>query len=151
MLVARAQETPIEWTTDKQLVERNQLRCALHLNAAACALKMSTEREYPNLQTPKLFYDVHHDAIFHCTRVLDADPHNVKALYRRACAHLAIPPARHINGLARAQEDLVHALEHEPQNGEVKKALKRAKELQKQTDAKAASMFTKMISAGVEV
>jgi FK506-binding protein 4/5 len=144
-------EVPIQWHTDAQLVERNQLRVALHLNAAACALKLPPERSYPDLQAPSKHYDVHHDAIFHCTKVLDADKHNVKALYRRALAHLLLPNARHINGLALATADLQHALECDPQNAEVRKELKRARELQKRTDRDAASMFTKMISAGVEV
>lgn len=144
-------EVPVEWENEKQVVERNQLRVALHLNCAACALKLSPQRAYPHLQTPKMHYDVHHDAIFHCERVLSADKHNVKALYRRAQAHLAMPPVRHINGLAKAREDLQHALEVDPQNAEVRKELKRALELQKKTDAKAASMYTKMIGEGTEV
>lgn len=144
-------ETPIQWETDKQLVTRNQLRVALHLNAAACALKLPPQREYPHLQTPKNHYDVHHDAIFHCTRVLRVDQHNVKALFRRAGAHLAIPPARHINGLSLALEDLKHALEVDPQNAEVKKELKRALALQKQTDAKAMGMYSKMVAGAIEV
>ena len=95
--------------------------------------------------------DVHHDAIFHCTKVISVDKYNVKALYRRACAHLAIPQKRHINGLALALDDLKVALECDPQNAEVKKELKRAKELQKQTDAKAAGMFSKMVAGAVEL
>ena len=144
-------EVPVTWENDAQLVERNQLRVALHLNAAACALKLDQERGYPCLQTPKNKYCVHRDAIFHCTKVLDADKHNIKALYRRACAHLLMPATKHINGLALALADLEHALEHDPQNADVRKELKRARERQKREDSKAASMFTKMISAGVEV
>lgn len=147
-----------------------------------------------------MHYDVHHDAIFHCTKVIDVDKHNVraartcrgsncatdrrhacwlrarargalsrpplvqplltprvatprqvKALYRRACAHLLIPQERHINGLALAFQDLHHALEHDPQNAEVKKELKRATQLQKKTDAKAAGMFSKMVAGAIEV
>ena len=142
-------QVPVQWESDKQLVERNQLRVALHLNCAACALKIKPQRDYSHNQTPKMHYDVcstaprheprgrhmavircphprrplpsaaaaaatalccrrcclrrcclrrcclrrcrppqpspipsstqvHHDAIFHCQRVLDADKHNVK-------------------------------------------------------------------------
>jgi len=62
-----------------------------------------------------------------------------------------IPAERHINGLALALEDLEHALDVDPQNVEVKQALKRARDLQKKTDSKAAAMFTKMIGTGTEV
>ena len=43
-----------------------------------------------------------------------------QALYRRALNHRIIPPVRHINGLAYALEDLHHALEHDPDNAEVR-------------------------------
>ena len=76
--VCAAQEVPVKWMEEKQVVERNQLRVALHLNAAACALKLPAQREYPHLQTPKMHYDVQKDAIFHCERVLASDKHNVK-------------------------------------------------------------------------
>ena len=140
-------ETPIEWKEEAQLVERNQLRLTLHLSSAACALKLDTKREYPNLQTPKQHYDVHHDAIFHCTRVLAADKSNVKALYRRASAHLMLPADRHINGLALALLDLDRALEEDPQNAEVRKLHKRAREMQKKADTEAVGMYSKMIAA----
>ena len=144
-------EVPVQWQNDKELVERNNLRVSMHLNCAACALKIEPGRAYPHLQTPKMHYDVHHDGIFHCERVLAFDPHNVKALYRRAMLHLMIPPERHINGLALAFDDLEHALDADPNNADVKRELKRAKAIQKKTDDKAAGMFTKMIAAGVEV
>jgi len=144
-------EVPCNWLGDKFLIERNNLRTALHLNCAACALKVDPNRPFPHLQSIKNSYDIHHDAIYHCTRVLDVDKHNVKALYRRAQNHLLIPSERHINGLQYALEDLQHALEVDPQNAEVKKELKRAKDLQRKTDAKAAGMFSKMIGSGVEI
>ena len=80
-------ETPCEWYQEEHIIERNQLRLQLHLNTALCGLKVPPERQFPNLQAPKIHFDPHHDAIFHCTRVLDVDKRNVKALYRRACAH----------------------------------------------------------------
>ena len=144
-------EVPVKWENDSLLLQRNQLRVALHLNCAACAAKLDYQRGYPMLQCPKYHYNVHRDAIFHTTRVLDADKHNIKALYRRAQVHLLIPAEHHINGLALAIEDLDHALEHDPQNDDVKKLLRRARERQKRDDSKAANMYTKMISAGVEV
>ena len=46
---------------------------------------------------------------------------------------------------------VLNALEVDPQNAEVKKELKRARELQKKADKAAGSMYTKMIGAGTEV
>ena len=51
-------EVPVTWENDAQLVERNQLRVSLHLNCAACALKLKPQRDYPHLSTPKTHYDV---------------------------------------------------------------------------------------------
>ena len=144
-------EVPCEWYKEEHVVERNQLRLQLHLNTALCALKVPPHKAYPNLQTPKNHWDPHHDAIFHCTRVLNVDKHNVKALYRRAQAHMIIPAERHINGLQMAQDDLRHALEVDPDNADVKRELKRFKAEQKAVDQKAMNMFTKMIGTGTEV
>jgi len=144
-------EVPCEWQLEEHHVQRNQMRLALHLNVAACGLKMPTEKPYPNLSTPKMHWDPQHDVINHCTRVLDVDKTNVKALYRRAQGHLLLPQERHINGLAEATMDLKRALELDPQNAEVRKEFRRVKDLQKQADSKASSMYTKMVGTGVEV
>jgi hypothetical protein len=141
-------ETPVEWLNEAHVVERNQLRTQLHLNVAACGLKMSLVKPYPNLSTPKTYWDPHLDVIHHCSRVLRVDKHNVKALYRRALAHLMIPSERHINGLALALEDLSLAHKLEPDNGEVLHELKRARGLQKQVDQQQQGLFTKMIGTG---
>ena len=37
------------------------MRLQLHLNIAACALKMETSKKYPNLSSPKTYWDPHHD------------------------------------------------------------------------------------------
>lgn len=58
-------EVPCEFYEEAHVVERNQLRCQLHLNTALCALKVSPHRSYPNLSTPKMHWDPHHDAIHH--------------------------------------------------------------------------------------
>jgi hypothetical protein len=144
-------ETPLEWQSQSQVVARNQLRMQLHLNCAACATKLSPVKSYPNLSSQKMHWDPHKDGIFHCTRVLNTDVRNVKALFRRALCHLALPADRHINGLAMALEDLTLAAELEPQNAEVRAQLKLAKELQKKADRDASGMFTKMLGTGVEV
>ena len=141
-------ETPLEWQLEQHVVERNQLRLQLHLNVAACGLKLPIDKPYPNLSTPKNEWDPHQETIAHCTRVLKVDRNNVKALYRRALAHLMLPSERHINGLALALEDLSRAAELDPSNAEVRKELKRARQLQKEVDQKEQGMFTKMIGTG---
>ena len=69
-----------------------QLRLTLHLNVAACGLRATDVFGATR-------YD---DTIAHATRALEADPKNVKALFRRGQAHLLRPG--HINGLALALE-----------------------------------------------
>jgi len=144
-------EVPIEWYLESQVVERNQLRTSLHLNVAACGVKLPFARPYPNLQTPKMHTHPQRDAIRHCTRVLKVDPKNVKAYYRRAMASLTMPEDQNINGLADAIADLKIALEFDPENVEVRREMKRAKERQRVTDKKASGMYTKMIGTGIEV
>ena len=70
-------EVPTQWEADDN-VRRNQLRLSLHLNVAACGLRATDafgETRYL-------------DTISHASRVLEADPTNVKALFRRGQAHL---------------------------------------------------------------
>ena len=144
-------ETPIEWLVEEHAVERNQLRLQLHLNVAACGIKLPVEKPYPTLSTPKHMWDPQQDAIAHCSRVLKVDQCNVKALYRRAIAHLLLPADRHINGLACALDDLQRAIQLEPQNAELKRELKRAKAMQRELDQRQAGMFTRMIGEGEAV
>jgi len=141
-------ETPIEWLDEQHVVERNQLRTQLHLNVAACGLKMQIVKPYPNLSTPKTYWDPQLDVINHCSRVLRVDKANVKALYRRAVGHLMLPSERHINGLALAQQDLSLAHDLDPENAEVLRELKRARALQKQLDQKQQAIFVKAVGAG---
>ena len=141
-------EVPLEWLDEQHVVERNQLRTQLHLNVAACGLKMPVVKPYPNLSTPKTYWDPQLDVVNHCSRVLRVDKRNVKALYRRALGHLLLPSERHINGLALAQEDLSLAHDLDPENVEVLRELKRTRALQKQVDQQQQGMFTKMVGTG---
>ena len=123
---------PTQWEADDN-IRRNQLRLSLHLNVAACGLRAT---------------DVHGeirylDTISHASRVLEVDPTNVKALFRRGQAHLLRP--NHINGLALALEDLRRAAELEPADAGVRSMLARARAQQKALDQKDASMFGRMM------
>ena len=83
------------------------------------------------------------DTISHASRVLEVEPTNVKALFRRGQAHLLRPD--HINGLALALEDLRRAAELEPADAGVRSMLARARAQQKALDQKDASMFGRML------
>mmetsp|Transcript_10782 Transcript_10782/g.34568 ORF Transcript_10782/g.34568 Transcript_10782/m.34568 type:complete len:358 (+) Transcript_10782:51-1124(+) len=119
-------EVPTQWTEETN-IERNKLRLALHLNIAACALRTA---DYDN-------------AVFHATRALRTDPKNVKALFRRASAHLA--KAGDVNGLEAALADLGRARELDPDNRDVVAKLAEARRRQKAADRDAASVFSKMV------
>ena len=72
---------------------------AVHLNSAACCVQLGEQWAGR--------------AISKCTKVIDLDPENIKALYRRAQAyHLLSRPDD-------ARQDLVSAASLQPQNIEV--------------------------------
>lgn len=73
-----------------------------------------------------------------CSDVLEMDPGNVKALFRRASAHLA--EAEH----AKAIADLKAVLETEPGNSEASRLLAQAQREEKKQEKKAQSIFAKM-------
>ncbi|KAI9910250.1 hypothetical protein PsorP6_011118 [Peronosclerospora sorghi] len=75
--------------TEEEEVHANALQLKLLLNFAACRLKT-------------MHLD---DVVHHTTQALEMDPHNVKALYRRAQAY------RLKDAFDLAQEDLARALE----------------------------------------
>nr|XP_043612277.1 peptidyl-prolyl cis-trans isomerase FKBP62-like [Erigeron canadensis] len=102
------------------------LKISCNLNNAACKLKL---RDYK--QAVKL-----------CTKVLDADSKNVKALYRRAQAYIRLVD------LDLAEMDIKKALEIDPDNRDVKLEYKLLKEKVKEYNKKDAqfygNIFTKM-------
>ena len=122
-------EIPTQWD-EVTNIERNKLRLALHLNIAQCALKNGRFDE----------------AIFHCDGALKTDGKNVKALYRRACAHLSKP--EHVNGLSCALFDLERAHELDGGNREVLTKLSEVRSVQKGLDVRqAASCYCKMFQS----
>ena len=125
-------EVPTQWSVEDN-VKRNQLRVALHLNVAACGLR-----------AVDVFGAVRYDdTVAHASRVLEVDPRNVKALFRRGQAHLLRPD--HINGLALALEDLGRAAQLEPDNAPVKSMLAKARAQQKALDQRDATMCGRML------
>ena len=83
------------------LREGAQLRAACLLNLSQCFLKLDDPAA----------------AARHATDALDLEPSSCKALYRRAQAHLAS------GSLPEAKDDLLAALQREPQNREVRERL----------------------------
>lgn len=105
------------------------LKVAANLNNAACKLKLKNYKEAERL----------------CTKVLDLESTNVKALYRRAQAYIEL------TDLDLAEIDIKKALEIEPDNRDVKLGYKTLREKVKEYNRKEAkfygNMFAKMTKA----
>ncbi|KAI3743138.1 hypothetical protein L1987_60841 [Smallanthus sonchifolius] len=95
------------------------LKISCNLNNAACKLKL---RDYK--QAAKL-----------CTKVLDADSKNVKALYRRVQAYIQLVD------LDLAEMDIKKALEIDPDNRDVKLEYKLLREKMKEYNKKDAQFY----------
>ncbi|KAG6413706.1 hypothetical protein SASPL_126420 [Salvia splendens] len=90
-------------------LEANSLRASCYLNNAACKLKLGEYECASRL----------------CTKVLELDSCNVKALFRRSQAYIRTCD------LEKAGEDINRALSIDPQNRDVKMKCKEVKEKQK--------------------
>ncbi|KAJ0093364.1 hypothetical protein Patl1_26109 [Pistacia atlantica] len=113
--------------TDEEKQKTKVLKITCNLNNAACKLKL---KEYK--QAEKL-----------CTKVLEIDSRNVKALYRRAQAYIQLAD------LDLAELDIKKALEIDPNNRDVKLEYKLLKEKVREYNKKDAqfygNIFAKMI------
>ncbi|CAL4999861.1 unnamed protein product [Urochloa decumbens] len=99
--------------------QSKQLKISCNLNNAACKLKLKEYKEAEKL----------------CTKVLELDSQNVKALYRRAQAYIQLAD------LELAEADIKKALEIDPDNRTLKEKIKE----HNKKDAKFYSnMFAKM-------
>lgn len=98
------------------------LRVSCWLNHAACCLKLKDFQE----------------AIKLCSKVLDIEFCNVKALYRRAQAYMEAPD------LDLAKLDIQKALEVDPQNREVKSLQVTLKHLQAESNRRDAKLYANM-------
>uniref|UniRef100_A0A7C9ADX6 peptidylprolyl isomerase n=1 Tax=Opuntia streptacantha TaxID=393608 RepID=A0A7C9ADX6_OPUST len=110
--------------SDEEKKQAKALKISCNLNTAACKLKL---KEYK--QAEKL-----------CTKVLEMDSMNVKALYRRAQAYI------HLADLELAEFDIKKALEIDPDNREVKLEYKMLKEKMREFNKKDAQFYSKMFS-----
>ncbi|KAK3026330.1 hypothetical protein RJ639_041379 [Escallonia herrerae] len=109
---------------DVEKCQSNALRLSCNLNNAACKLKLE---QYP-------------EASRLCTEVLELDPSNVKALFRRSQAYLRT------SQLENAEADIKRALSIDPDNREVKLGYKELKEKQKQYVRYEAEICSTMLS-----
>ncbi|KAA8528448.1 hypothetical protein F0562_035803 [Nyssa sinensis] len=107
---------------DQKLVKA--LRVSCWLNGAACSLKLNDFQ----------------GAIKLCSKVLDIEFYNVKALYRRAQAYMETAD------LHLAELDINKALEADPQNREVKLCQKSLKQLQAESNKRDAKLYANMFA-----
>lgn len=117
----------IEYDTSFSEEEKKQskpLKVTCNLNNAACKLKL---KDYT--QAEKL-----------CTKVLEIESQNVKALYRRAQAYIQTAD------LELAELDIKKALEIDPNNRDVKLEYRALKEKQKEYNKKEAKFYGNMFA-----
>lgn len=100
------------------------LRVSCWLNGAACSLKLNDFKE----------------AVDFCSKVLDIESQNIKALYRRAQAYMEN------SDLDLAEFDVKKALEVDPNNREVKVLQKNLKRHQAESNKRDANFYANMFS-----
>lgn len=104
--------------------QSKQLKISCNLNDAACKLKLKDYKEAAKL----------------CTKVLELDSQNVKALYRRVQAYIQLAD------LELAEADIKKALEIDPDNRDVKLEYKILKEKIKEYNKKDAKFYSNMFA-----
>ncbi|XP_049406973.1 peptidyl-prolyl cis-trans isomerase FKBP62-like [Solanum stenotomum] len=117
----------IEGDTDFSEEEKKQakaLKISCNLNNAACKLKLKDYKQAEKL----------------CTKVLETESTNVKALYRRAQAYM------NMADLDLAEFDIKKALEIDPNNRDVKLEYKALKEKVKEFNKKDAKFYGNMFA-----
>ncbi|KAL0460443.1 UNVERIFIED_CONTAM: Peptidyl-prolyl cis-trans isomerase FKBP65 [Sesamum latifolium] len=117
----------IEYDTSFSEEEKKQskvLKVTCNLNDAACKLKLKDYKQAEKL----------------CTKVLELESTNVKALYRRAQAYM------NMADLDLAEFDIKKALELDPDNREVKLGYKALKEKVKEYNKKDAQFYGNMFA-----
>ncbi|CAH9093931.1 unnamed protein product [Cuscuta europaea] len=110
--------------SEEEKKQTKALKISCNLNNAACKLKLKDYKE----------------AIKLCTKVLELETTNVKALYRRAQAHM------NMADLDLAEFDIKKALEIDPDNRDVKLEYKVLKEKVKEFNKKDAKFYGNMFA-----
>ncbi|CAN8258203.1 unnamed protein product [Cochlearia groenlandica] len=109
---------------EEEKKQAKALKVACNLNDAACKLKLKDYKQAEKL----------------CTKVLELESTNVKALYRRAQAYMELAD------LDLAEFDVKKALEIDPNNREVKLEQRRVKEKMKEFNKKEAKFYGNMFA-----
>ncbi|KAF8646596.1 hypothetical protein HU200_065821 [Digitaria exilis] len=104
--------------------QSKQLKISCNLNNAACKLKLKDYKQAEKL----------------CTKVLELDSQNVKALYRRVQAYIQLAD------LELAEADIKKALEIDPDNRDVKLEYKTLKDKIKEYNKKDAKFYSNMFA-----
>lgn len=110
--------------TDEEKAELKELKVSSFLNLAMCCLKLNESTK----------------AIDMCKKVLELDPNNVKALFRRAHA------LRNKKEFESAMKDLAKAQQIEPQNQDVSKAIIQVKKLLDEEKSREKKTYARMFS-----
>ncbi|XP_068658160.1 70 kDa peptidyl-prolyl isomerase-like [Aristolochia californica] len=108
----------------EEKIQANELKTSCNLNNATCKLKLG---EYVG-------------ALGLCTKVLEVDPQNLKALYRRSQTYLRT------SDLEKAEADLKKALSLDPNNRDVRFEYKKLKEKQREYQKDQAKIYGAMLS-----
>ncbi|KAJ9176634.1 hypothetical protein P3X46_011921 [Hevea brasiliensis] len=109
---------------EEEKKQAKALKVASNLNNAACKLKLKDYKQAEKL----------------CTKVLEMESRNVKALYRRAQAYIQLAD------LDVAEFDVKKALEIDPENRDVKLEYKTLKEKMREYNKKEAKFYGNMFS-----
>ncbi|VFR02014.1 unnamed protein product [Cuscuta campestris] len=110
--------------SEEEKKQAKALKISCNLNNAACKLKLKEYKEAAKL----------------CTKVLELETTNVKALYRRAQAYM------NMADLDLAEFDIKKALEIDPENREVKLEYKALKNKMKEFNKKDAKFYGNMFA-----
>ncbi|KAJ6401282.1 hypothetical protein OIU84_016653 [Salix udensis] len=110
--------------TDEEKQQSKVLKISCKLNNAACKLKLKDYKEAEKL----------------CSKVLELDGRNVKALYRRAQAYIQLVD------LDLAEIDIKRALEIEPDNRDVKLEYKILKDKVREYNKKEAQFYSNIFA-----
>ncbi|XP_061962693.1 70 kDa peptidyl-prolyl isomerase-like isoform X2 [Populus nigra] len=110
--------------TDEEKQQSKVLKISCKLNNAACKLKLKDYKEAEKL----------------CSKVLELDSQNVKALYRRAQAYIQLVD------LDLAEKDIKRALEIDPDNRDVKLEYKILKDKVREYNKKEAQFYSNIFA-----
>ncbi|KAJ6680390.1 PEPTIDYLPROLYL ISOMERASE [Salix purpurea] len=110
--------------TDEEKQQSKVLKISCKLNNAACKLKLKDYKEAEKL----------------CSKVLELDGRNVKALYRRAQAYIQLVD------LDLAETDIKRALEIDPDNRDVKLEYKILKDKVREYNKKEAQFYSNIFA-----